>query len=410
MTQELTAEIIAIGTELLLGEIVDTNSAHIARCLRDGGINVYYMISVGDNEGRIASILRHALSRADIVITCGGLGPTVDDVTRQAVARATDRELVFHQELLDQISARFHGFRVKMTENNRQQAYLPEGATVIENPVGTAPSYIIEHNDCIIISLPGVPREMKFLMANSVMPYLQERYHLGMIKARILQTAGIGESSLDDAIGRDILEQSNPTIGLAAHQGQVDVRITAKADSENEAERLLDETETKVRERIGEFVFGSNGERLEDVLVALLQKNQATLAIIEVGIDNAITRRIKSAISGSQVIAISKSFDHPDELLQMFPEDKRPAMRDLALDVARTLCEEVKATVSIAVISHPDMAENADEKQGTVIAVYSPQKSRVRVYGFGGKAEMASSWVGTWALSSAWRILTEALS
>jgi nicotinamide-nucleotide amidase len=145
MAENVNAEIVAIGTEILLGEITDTNSVFIARALRDIGVNVYFMTSVGDNEERIASAIRIAMSRAQVVITCGGLGPTVDDMTRQAVAAATGRGLSFHQHLLDLIAERFASFRAHMTENNRRQAYMPDNAIVIENPVGTAPSFIVEH-------------------------------------------------------------------------------------------------------------------------------------------------------------------------------------------------------------------------------------------------------------------------
>lgn len=154
MVDNINAEIIAIGTEILLGEITDTNSVYMARELRAIGVNLYYMTSVGDNLQRIADAIRLAMSRADVVITCGGLGPTVDDMTRQAVADATDRELEYQEWLYDQIAARFAGFKVKMTENNRQQAYLPAAAIAIENPVGTAPCFIVEHEGKAVISLP----------------------------------------------------------------------------------------------------------------------------------------------------------------------------------------------------------------------------------------------------------------
>jgi nicotinamide-nucleotide amidase len=206
MAQNINAEIISIGTEILLGEITDTNSVHIARTLRDIGINLYFMTSVGDNEGRITESIRIALSRAQVIITSGGLGPTIDDMTRQGVANATGRDLVFHQDLLDKIAERFTGFRTAMTENNRRQAYLPRDAILVENPVGTAPCFIVEHEGSVIISLPGVPREMKFLLAERIVPFLLERYQLGVIKALNLRAAGIGESALDDLIGKDLLK------------------------------------------------------------------------------------------------------------------------------------------------------------------------------------------------------------
>ncbi len=232
-TQELNAEVIAIGTEILLGDLTDTNSVFIARTLRDLGIDLFFMTSVGDNEKRIGDAIGIALSRAQIVITCGGLGPTIDDMTRQAVAAATGRGLTFHQELLDQIAERFKGFRSPMTENNRRQAYVPDNAVVIENPVGTAPCFAVEYGDQVVISLPGVPREMKYLLIEKVVPYLREHYGITgkIIKAKILKVAGIGESALDELIGKELLEAANPTVGLAAHSGQIDVRITAKAEN-----------------------------------------------------------------------------------------------------------------------------------------------------------------------------------
>ena len=264
----VNAEIIAIGTEILLGEITDTNSVYLSRQLRDLGINLFFMTSVGDNEARITRAIELALERAQIVITCGGLGPTIDDMTRQGVAAAVNRPLEFHQELLDVISLWFAGFRSEMTENNRRQAYVPQGALIIENPVGTAPSFVVETGNRCIISLPGVPREMKFLFETRVAAYLREHYALGgsIIKARVLKTAGAGESALDAMIGDDLLTASNPTVGLAAHSGQVDVRITAKAPSLEEADAMIAATEAVLRARIGEHVFGVDGDKLDDAL------------------------------------------------------------------------------------------------------------------------------------------------
>ena len=196
------AEIIATGSELLLGEVVDTNSTYIARRLREIGLNLFFKTVVGDNEQRMEEALRIALNRSDVIITTGGLGPTVDDVTRPAVARAVDRELIFSEELLAQIQARFRAYGVPMGENNRRQAYLPQDALPIENPVGTAPSFIVKHEGRLIISLPGVPREMEYLMEHAVLPYLKEKLHLtDVIVIRTLHTVGQGESRIDEAIG-----------------------------------------------------------------------------------------------------------------------------------------------------------------------------------------------------------------
>ena len=171
----MNAEIITIGTELLLGEIVDTNATYIARQLRDIGVSIFYVTTVGDNLERIAEAIRTSLERADVVITTGGLGPTVDDMTRQAVADATDRELEFRPELFEDIQERFKQFGVRMSENNRVQAFIPKGSIPVHNRLGTAPCYIVEDERGTVISLPGVPREMKGLMERSVLPYLRER-------------------------------------------------------------------------------------------------------------------------------------------------------------------------------------------------------------------------------------------
>ena len=186
-----TIEILTIGTELLLGEIIDTNSRYIARTLRDHGVNIYYLSTVGDNAERIAEALQHGLKRSQVIITTGGLGPTIDDPTREAVALAVGVETEFRPELWQQVQDRFARFNSAPTENNKRQAYVPAGAIAIENPVGTAPAFIVETEDSVIISLPGVPREMEHLMQHNVIPYLKERFSLsGIIKARILRTAG----------------------------------------------------------------------------------------------------------------------------------------------------------------------------------------------------------------------------
>lgn len=405
--QNLNAEVITIGTEILLGEITDTNSVYVARLLRDLGINLYFMTSVGDNEQRIANAIRVALSRADIIITCGGLGPTVDDMTRQAVAAATNRGLTFHQHLMDQIAARFAGFRMTMTENNRRQAFLPDSSIIVENPVGTAPSFIVEHEGKVVISLPGVPREMKFLMTEKIVPFLRERYHLGIIKARVLKTAGIGESTLDAAIGDELLQASNPTIGLAAHSGQVDVRITAKAETEASADQMIAVVEAQVRQRVEQYIFGVDEETLEDALADLLAKHNSKIAISQTGVGEVIAARLRSAQQGPAAVAETVTHATPKDLSQTLGLRDDVSLQDLALKAAEAICKRSSAAAGLAVVSDPSVNENADNQQGTAVAVYTPEKSRSRVYGFGGQAEMATSWVSTWTMAMAWQMLRQ---
>ena len=277
------AEIVMIGTELLLGEIVDTNANRLALALRDIGLDLYYKTTVGDNLARMTEVLNLALDRSDVIITSGGIGPTVDDVTRQAVADATGRTLVYSAELEAEIAARFSRFGRPMADNNKRQAYIPEGATPLTNPVGTAPCYLSEdvNGRGCIISLPGVPRELDYMMENTVIPLLIER--MGGVKVtrvRVLRTCAVGESNVDRGIG-DLMTAGNPTVGLAAHVGQTDVRITAKADTEEEADTLVAGMEAKLRERLGVAVYGVGKVAVAEVVGDLLQEKSMKLGVID---------------------------------------------------------------------------------------------------------------------------------
>ncbi len=290
----MRAEIITSGTELLLGDLVDTNAAYLSRQLRALGIDVHYRTTVGDNEERTAAAVSLALSRADLVITTGGLGPTVDDVTRQAVAISTGRPLVLHPELVAAIEARFRSFGSQMTENNIQQAYIPEGAVVIENPVGTAPCFAVETPTGTVISLPGVPRELEYLMEKRVIPYPRERFGLHeIIKTRVLKTCAIGESALGQKID-DLMQSHNPTVGLNAHAGQTDVRITAKAATEEEADRIIAEMEAELRERLKDSIYGVGDQTLEEVVLDMLAKRGDSLAVLETAATAQLSQRLAS--------------------------------------------------------------------------------------------------------------------
>lgn len=280
----MRAEIVMIGSELLLGEIVDTNANLLARMLRDIGLDLYYKTTVGDNEGRITEVLNLALDRSGVVITSGGLGPTVDDLTRQAVANATGRKLVYSPELEEQIAARFRSFGRPMAENNKRQAYIPEGALPLPNPVGTAPCFLSEdvRGRGFIVSVPGVPRELEYMMTHTVIPLLVERMGGARVfKTRVLRTCAVGESSVDRAIADLIETSSNPKIGLLAHAGQTDVRLTAKAGTEAEAEALIASLEAEVRARLGVAVYGLGQESVAEVVGRLLVEKGLRLGVID---------------------------------------------------------------------------------------------------------------------------------
>jgi nicotinamide-nucleotide amidase len=412
MANNITAELISIGTEILLGELTDTNSVFLARTLRDLGINVYFMTSVGDNQQRISDAIQLGLQRADIVITCGGLGPTVDDMTRESVAAATGRGLTFHPALLEQIAARFEKFGVHMTENNKRQAYLPDNAVVIENPVGTAPSFAVElPRNQAVISLPGVPREMKYLMLEKVVPYLREKYRITeqVILAKVLKTAGIGESLLDERIGNEILSHHNPTVGLNAHSGQIDMRITAKADTRTQAEAMIQEVETQIRARVGEHIFGVNQEKLEDAFAALLKAKGVSLVIAETGIGDVISQRLAPAMQAAGVPVETHQYASPEALGEAFQQPSE-SLKDLTNSTAHALLQSSGAQVVIAVVSRPDLDEESDLESGTAVVVATPTAQRRRQYGFGGKsAENVQQFAGNWSISIAWHMVKELL-
>ncbi|HWQ46148.1 MAG TPA: CinA family nicotinamide mononucleotide deamidase-related protein [Longilinea sp.] len=257
-----SAEIIAIGTELLLGDIQDTNTRFLAKSLRSCAINLYRITTLGDNRDRITSAIQEGLKRVDILIISGGLGPTVDDPTREAVAQAGGKPTVFHPELWEEIKARFNRLGRQPTENNRRQAYLPEGADAIQNPVGSAPGIWWNLNGKIIICLPGVPRELEYLMDNWVLPELRKHFpQEGILVSRVFHTAGIGESQVDEIVG-DFETLDNPTVGLLAHSGQVDIRLAVKAHEKTEAEKLLAPYEAEIHKRLGRNIYGIDGETL----------------------------------------------------------------------------------------------------------------------------------------------------
>jgi competence/damage-inducible protein CinA-like protein len=367
-----SAEILTIGTEILLGEILDTNSRYLARALRDTGIDLYRQTTVGDNKQRISQAILSAMEESDIIITTGGLGPTVDDPTRDAVALAMRVETEFRPELWEQIQDRFRRFGHKPTENNMRQAYIPHGAIAVENQVGTAPSFIVETDRHAIISLPGVPREMEYLMHKEVLPYLRERYNLkGIIKARILHTAGVGESQIDSLIG-DLEIFSNPTVGLSAHSGQVDVRITAKAESESEADALIQDVENTVRHRLGDWIYGADQDTLEEVALQVISERNWKLVVVEAGLGGNMTRRlakIKSTVfQGGEVLTTRPS---PGELLAF----------------TQSYLLSRNAEVGLGVVIYP-----GEKKQDFTMVLITPQETQQFDRSYGGPPQYASRW------------------
>jgi nicotinamide-nucleotide amidase len=290
------AEIVAIGSELLLGQIVDTNSAWMAQRLTALGVNLYFKSVVGDNPGRMKEVIQRALERADIVITSGGLGPTQDDLTREIVAEVTGRKLVFDETMLEWVEGNFKRRGRTMTPNNRRQAFMPEEAIRVNNPNGTAPCFIVEDPRGVIYSLPGVPVEMKWLFENEVEPYLRKKFNLAeVIHYRVLKIVGVGESAVDDKVGHLIANSVNPTVGVLALPGQVDVRIAAKAANREEAMKMIAPVEQEVRSLLGGAIFGADDETMERVVGKLLRESNKTVAVYEDVSCGLLAERMQSA-------------------------------------------------------------------------------------------------------------------
>ena len=278
----MIVEIVSTGTELLLGQIVNTNAPYLARKLNELGFDAVYQTTVGDNRRRMASVFSIALDRADIVITSGGLGPTQGDITKEVSAELLGRDVNLHEPSVEHIQAFFKRRHLTMTNNNLRQAMMPTGAIVVTNHRGTAPGVIIEHDKKTIIHLPGPPAELEHMFENSILPYLTNRFGgQGIIVSKVLRTFGIGESILEERIRHFILAQKNPTIALLARSGEIHVRLTAKADSEDTARVLIAELEASLREHIEEYIFGMDEQSLEQVVGEELHRRGLTVALAE---------------------------------------------------------------------------------------------------------------------------------
>lgn len=276
----MNAEIVAVGTELLLGQIVNTNAKELSAALADIGVDVYYQTVVGDNLDRMVDTLRRALQRADVVIVTGGLGPTPDDITREGIAAAAGVGLQRDEELAAQIRGFFEKLGRSMPKDNLRQADLPHGAVAIA-PEGTAPGFYLETAGKLIFSLPGVPWEMTAMLQKSVLPMLKDRPGAQPIVSREVIVVGLGESRTHELLEDIVAAQTNPTIAYRASAGQVRLRISAKADTEADALSLIRPVESAIRERLGEdAVEGTHGS-LADALGEMLRSRKATMAAAE---------------------------------------------------------------------------------------------------------------------------------
>ncbi len=358
-----SVEVVAIGTEILLGDLVDTNSAYIARRLADSGVDVYQKHAVGDNAARLEAMLRGVLERADGAITTGGLGPTVDDLTKDAVAAVVGAGLVLHEPSLRDIEERMRSFgrTGPLSENNRRQAILPAGCVVMPNPHGTAPGFIARRADGkFIASMPGVPSEMKPMLAEHLIPWIVRQYGIGeAIYTRTIHTVGISESLLDTKIESLFRTLENPKIAMLAHGGKVDVKLMAKARDRAAAEALIAPVEADVRARIGPGIFGVDDDTLESAIVRRLSAAGTTLATAESltggSVADAIVRVAgASAIFRGGIVAYDNAvktalLDVDEELLRAHGAVSEECARAMALGACKRVGTDLAlATTGIA--------------------------------------------------------------
>lgn len=297
----MTAEILCIGTELLLGETVNTNASYISKKLADIGICCFYQTTVGDNTERIKEALDIALRRSDIIIVTGGLGPTGDDITVESIAEYFNEELILDEESLENIEKFFSSLNKEMTATNIKQAYRPKNAKVITNPVGTAPGFIWEIDDIfetqkVILTFPGVPVELYAMWEETAEKYLS-KFSSGIILARSLKFFGIAEAALADNV-KDLMEKSNPTVAPLVGRGEPRLRIAANADSIEEANKLIDNVEKEILARTGEYFYGYDDENLEQIVGEFLIEKDLTVAIAESCTGGLVSSRLTD-ISGS---------------------------------------------------------------------------------------------------------------
>jgi nicotinamide-nucleotide amidase len=276
----MNAEILSVGTEILLGDIVNTNAQYIAKRLADLGISVYHQSVVGDNPERLLESYRLAFSRADLVITTGGLGPTKDDLTKEVAFDYFGKKSVVHEDSMKIIKGYFRNMNRPMVKSNLKQAYFPVDAVILPNNNGTAPGCIIEENGKIVALLPGPPREMKPMFEEAVVPYL-EKFQQGILVSKVLRVIGVGESSAEEMI-EDILDnQTNPTVAPYAKDGEMVFRITAKANTQEQGVKLIEPMETEIRSRLGNNIYGEGEITLENVLGEMLINKKLTIATAE---------------------------------------------------------------------------------------------------------------------------------
>ncbi len=400
----MKCEIIAVGTELLLGEIVNTDAQVIAQGLAELGINVYFETVCGDNPERLRAVLEVAKSRADIIITTGGLGPTADDLTKETIAAAFGKQLVLHQPSMDRLRAHFTDR--PMTKNNEKQAYLPEGCTVLDNDWGTAPGCAFEAEGCTVIMLPGPPTECTNLFRHRAMPYL-EKLSGGAICSRYIRVFGMGESAMEDKLAHQMNTWTNPTAAPYAKDGECLVRVTAMAPTREEARRMTEPAVEELCALLGDVVYGVDVDSLEQVVVCGLTERGLTLATAESCTGGLLGKRLTDVPGASACYAggvVSYSNEVKQRLLGVRTETLR-AHGAVSEQTACQMAEGVRLAtgadigISTTGVAGPDGGTEEKPVGLVYIGVSTAQGTHaVRILRTGWKRDRIRRWASSTAL------------
>lgn len=411
------AELIAVGTELLLGNIANTDAQMLSKGLSALGINVFYHTVVGDNPERLKAAVALAKTRADIIITTGGLGPTCDDLTKNVLAECFGKKLVYDEESAARIRAYFDRLHTSrpMTENNLQQAYLPEGCTILSNDWGTAPGCAFEAEGVHVIMLPGPPGECTPMFQHRAAPYLRALSD-GAIHSRTLRIFGMGESKVESLLREKMNAMTNPTLAPYAKEGEVELRITAKAGHEQEARALITPVEARLRAQLGSAVYGADVTSLEEVVLPLLKERGLTLGCAESCTGGLIAKRITdlpgaSAVFRGSVVSYATPVKHtvlgvPQALLEEYGAVSEPVARAMAEGARRTLgCD---LAVAVTGVAGPDPDERGNPVGLVYLALAAPDGTTVKRTRSGGVRERIRTLAASGALDLVRRWLSGA--
>ena len=400
----MNVEVIAIGTELLLGQIVNTNLATIGRALAEAGLDTYRQVVVGDNLDRLSEAIREGLSQSDAIILTGGIGPTQDDITREGICAATGLAMDYSEEYAGELEEWWAARGREMPTTNYKQAEHPAGAVLINNPKGTAPGLDIDVNGKRIFALPGVPAEMVMMLNDHVVPALiaLDGGDVAVLKSRLLRSYGMSESKVAELLDDMFDEGTNPTMAFLASAGEIKVRLTAKAATNQEADALIAPVETEVRRRLGS-VFGADDETLERLIFDALQSRGWTIGTAESATGGMIVARLTAVPGASDFVrgsVVSYATDVKEQVLGVPSEILAAGVvsEETALAMAAGAREVLQADVAVAVTGSAGPDPQERDVGTMVVAVATPDDARARTFRMPGDRERVRTYTVTAAL------------